>query len=164
MELGCKRRFEYVKVVPLYRYSSGLRVRALFLDDHVMMRPTIVTLPSLPPFTYLLSCPSSLVGIKRLFQIPSSLFSQIILTDISVPSLHLFSCKTEPPHKPCVNRLFTGFDPRPSIKNIDQHEATSHCSLSYITVKFERKPPSIKPTTTSPSPSPWESFWKQEMQ
>ena len=31
VELRCKRRFEYVKVVPLSRYSTGLR--ALFRDD-----------------------------------------------------------------------------------------------------------------------------------
>ena len=33
VELRCKRRFEHVKVVPLSRYSTGLR--ALFRDDQV---------------------------------------------------------------------------------------------------------------------------------
>ena len=33
VELGCKSRFEHVKVVPLSRYSTGLR--ALFRDDQV---------------------------------------------------------------------------------------------------------------------------------
>ena len=60
VELRCKRRFEYNKVVPLSRYSNGLR--ALFRDDHVVMQPTMITLPTLPSF------PSSLFGLKRLFQ------------------------------------------------------------------------------------------------
>ena len=39
--------FEYVKAVPLSRYSTGLR--ALFRDDQMVMQITMITLPSLPP-------------------------------------------------------------------------------------------------------------------
>ena len=45
VEPRCKRRFEYVKVVPLSRYSTVLR--ALFHDDQVVMQPTMITLPTL---------------------------------------------------------------------------------------------------------------------
>ena len=44
----CKRRFEYVKVVPLSRYSTVQR--ALLRDDQVVMQPTMITFPSLPSF------------------------------------------------------------------------------------------------------------------
>ena len=63
MELRCKRRFEYVKVVPLSRYSSG--PRALFRDDQVMMQATMITLPvlpTLPTFPSLLLLPLSLAS------------------------------------------------------------------------------------------------------
>ena len=72
VEPRCKRRFECVKVVPLSRYSTGLR--ALFRDDQVVMQPTMITLPSLLSFpcsSSLLSFPcssSSLFGLKRPFQ------------------------------------------------------------------------------------------------
>ena len=52
MELRCKRRVEYVKVVPLSRYSTGLR--AFFRDYQVVMQPTMITLPTLPTFPSLL--------------------------------------------------------------------------------------------------------------
>ena len=91
VELRCKRRFEYVKVVPLSRYSTGLR--ALFRDDQVVMQPTMITLPTatLPPLLFSPSS-SSLFGLKRPFQtIPFSFLSQVIFTDTSVPPLHLFA-------------------------------------------------------------------------
>ena len=46
MELRCKRRFEYVQVVPFSPYSTGLR--ALFRYYQVVMQPTMITLPSFP--------------------------------------------------------------------------------------------------------------------
>ena len=45
VEPRCQRRFEYVTVVPLSRYSTVLR--ALFRDNQVMMQPTMITLPTL---------------------------------------------------------------------------------------------------------------------
>ena len=47
VERKCKGIFEYVKVVPLSRYSTGLR--PLFRDDQVVMQPAMITLPT-PPF------------------------------------------------------------------------------------------------------------------
>ena len=58
VEPKCKRRFEYVKVVPLSRYSTGLQ--ALFRDNQVVMQPTLITLPSLPSSS---SSSSSLFGL-----------------------------------------------------------------------------------------------------
>ena len=69
MELSCKRRFEYVKVVPLSRYLTGLR--ALFRDDQVVMQPTMITIPSLPSLpafpSLLLSLASSALSKLSLF-------------------------------------------------------------------------------------------------
>ena len=64
LEPRCKRTFEYVKLVPLSRYSTGLR--ALFRVDQVVMQPTMITLPlprSFPSF----SSSSSLFGLNRPF-------------------------------------------------------------------------------------------------
>ena len=47
-----KCRFDYVKVVPISRCSTGLRV--LFRDDQVVMQSTMITLPTLPTFSSLL--------------------------------------------------------------------------------------------------------------
>ena len=56
---------EYVEVVSLSRYSTGLR--ALFRHDQVVMHPTMITLPSLHYFAALFfSFP--LFGLKRPFQ------------------------------------------------------------------------------------------------
>ena len=69
VELRCKRRFEHVKVVPLSRYSDGLR--ALFRDDRVVMQPTMtIFLLSLLSLLFLLSflSSSSLFGLKLPFQ------------------------------------------------------------------------------------------------
>ena len=124
VELRCKRRFNCVKVVPLSRYSTGLR--ALFRDDQVVMQPTMITLPSLPTF------PSSSLLFLSLWpqapfpNYPFSFSSQVILTDTSVRPLHLFAKKTEPPHNHCVYRLFKGYEPAKVDINIDQHQATSH--------------------------------------
>ena len=67
VEHRCKRRIEFVKVVPSPRYSDGLR--ALFRDDQVVMQPTRITLPTLPSLPYLpsflSSAYSSLFGLKR---------------------------------------------------------------------------------------------------
>ena len=72
MELGCKRRSEYVKVVlPLSRCSTGLR--ALFRDDQVVMQPTMVTLHSLP------SLPSLLLLLLLLLSLASSALSKLSL-------------------------------------------------------------------------------------
>ena len=60
MALRCKRIFEYVKVVPLSWYSTGLR--ALFRDDQVVMQPTMITLPTPPIFPSLLLLPLSLAS------------------------------------------------------------------------------------------------------
>ena len=89
VELKCKRRFEYVEVVPLFRYSTGLR--ALFRDDHVMMHPAMVTFPSLPTLLFLLPLPLSLASSALSKLSPFSFLSQVILTDISVPPLRLFA-------------------------------------------------------------------------
>ena len=64
VEPKCKRRFEYVKVVPLSRYSTVLR--ALFRDDQVVMQPTMITLPFFPSFPAFFSS-SSLFDLKRPF-------------------------------------------------------------------------------------------------
>ena len=69
MELRCKRRFEYVKVVPLSRYST--RLWALFRDDQLVLQPTMITLPTLPTlptslfFFFFLSLASS--ALSKLF-------------------------------------------------------------------------------------------------
>ena len=66
--LNVKRRFEYVIVVPLSRYSTGLR--ALFRDDRVVLQPTMITLPTLPTFFSLLlplCLPSSALSKLSLF-------------------------------------------------------------------------------------------------
>ena len=93
VEPKCKRRFEYVKVVPLSRCSTVLR--ALFRDDQVVMQPTMITLPSSPAFSSSSpssssSSSSSLFGLKRPFQ-NISFLSQVILTGTSVPPLHFFA-------------------------------------------------------------------------
>ena len=106
MEPRCKRRFEYVKVVPLSRYSTVLR--ALFRDDQVVMQPTMITLPSLFFFFFFFS----LWPQAPFPNDPFSFLSQVILSDTWVPPLHLFAYKTEPPHTHCVHRLFTGYEPR----------------------------------------------------
>ena len=82
VEPRCKRRFEHVEVVPLSRYFTGLR--ALFRDDHLAMQPTMITLPS-----FLSS--SSLWPQAPFPKYPFSFLSQVILTDTSVPPLHLFT-------------------------------------------------------------------------
>ena len=59
----------WVKVVPLSRYSTGLR--ALFRDDQVVMQPAMILLPSLPSLPAppsLSSSSTSLFGLKRPFQ------------------------------------------------------------------------------------------------
>ena len=66
MELRFKRSFEYVKVIPLSRCSTG--PRALFHDDQVVMKPTIITLIFLPTFPYFL-----------LLSLASSAFSKLCL-------------------------------------------------------------------------------------
>ena len=102
LEPRCKRRFEYVKVVPLSRYSTGLR--ALFRDDQVVMEPTTITLPFLPSF------PSpSLFGLKRLFQTILFLsyhkwFSQTLRCHLCISSHRRQSLHT---FNHCVHRLFT---------------------------------------------------------
>ena len=60
------RRFEYVKVAPLFRYSTVLW--ALFRDDQVVMQPTMITLPTLPILLLSLLSSSSLFRLKRPFQ------------------------------------------------------------------------------------------------
>ena len=65
-EPRCKRRFEYVKVFTLSRYSAVLR--ALFLDDQVVMQPTMISLPTLLLFLLSLLPSSSLFGLKRPFK------------------------------------------------------------------------------------------------
>ena len=87
VELRCKRTFEYVKVVPLSRYSTVLR--ALFRDDQVVMQPTMITLPTLPSFPAFFFF--SLWPQAPFPNYPFSFLSQVILTDTSVPPLHLFA-------------------------------------------------------------------------
>ena len=67
VELRYKRRFDYVKVVPLSRYSTGLRT--LFRDDQVVMQPTMTTLPCLFSLLFLLPFPLSLASnaLSKLF-------------------------------------------------------------------------------------------------
>ena len=89
VEPRCKRRFEYVKAVPLSRYSTVLR--ALFRDDQVVMQPTMITLPSLPSF------PAFFFSFSLWPQAPFpnyhfSFLSQVILTDTfraTSSSLHI---------------------------------------------------------------------------
>ena len=115
VELRCKRRFEYVKVVALSRYSTGLR--ALFRDDQVVMQPTMITPPSLPTF------PSSTFFFLSLWPqapypiYPFSFLSQVILTDTSVPPLHLFAKKAEPLHNQGLYRHHNQIE-QISISNI----------------------------------------------
>ena len=71
VELRCKRRFEYVKVVPLSRYSTGLR--ALFRDDQVVMQPTMITLPTFPSLVPLSLALSALSKLSLFFHITSDL-------------------------------------------------------------------------------------------
>ena len=75
VELRFKRVFEHVKVVPLSRYSTGLR--ALLRGDQVVMQPTIITLPTLPTFPSLLLplslASSALSKLSLLFFITSDL-------------------------------------------------------------------------------------------
>ena len=107
VEVKCKRRLEYVKVVPFSRCSTGLQ--ALFRDDQVAIQPTMITLPSvfcsLGSLSFLSS--SSLFGLKCPFQnIIFSFLSQEMLTNTSVPPLHLFALKIEPPHTLCSHAIF----------------------------------------------------------
>ena len=48
VELRYTRRFEYVKVVLLSRYCTGLW--ASFRDDRVVMQLTVISVPTLPTF------------------------------------------------------------------------------------------------------------------
>ena len=85
VEPRCKRKFEYVKVVPLSRYSTG--IWAWFRDDQVAMQPTMITLHSLSAFPS-----SSSLWLEAPFpNYPVSFLSQATLTDTSVPPLHLFT-------------------------------------------------------------------------
>ena len=77
VEPRCNRRFEYVEVVPLPRYSTG--PRALFRDDQVVMQPTMITLPSLPTF------PSSLL---LLLSLASSVLSKLSLSFLITSDLN----------------------------------------------------------------------------
>ena len=93
MDLRYKRRFEYVKVISLSRYSTGLR--ALFLGDQMVMQPTMTTFPTLPTFPLLLFF-FSFFFFSLWPQAPFASYSiyflsQVILTETSVPPLHLFA-------------------------------------------------------------------------
>ena len=113
VELRCKRRFEYVKVVPLSQYSTGLR--ALFRGDQVMMQPTMITLPSLPSF------PSLLLPFSLWPQAPFPNFSIFFLITsdhnrhigATSASLRIEDGLHTTIH--CVHRLFTGFEPRGQV-------------------------------------------------
>ena len=120
VESRCKRRSEYVEVVPLFWYSTGLR--ALFRDDQVVMQPTMITsFSSFFPFFFFSFWPQAPFP-----NYPFHFLSQAILTDTSVPPLHIFAYKKEPSHHHCVHRLFTGYEPSTFDINIDRHQATSH--------------------------------------
>ena len=65
VEPRCKRRFKYVTVVPLSRYSTVLP--ALFRDDQVVMQPTMITLLLFLLSLLLLSLASSALSKLSLF-------------------------------------------------------------------------------------------------
>ena len=97
VEPRCRRRFEYVKVVPLSRYSTVLR--ALFRDDQVVMQPTMIAFPSFPAFP----SSSSLFGLKRRHHLcisshrRQSLHITIVFTGYSQPPRHEYGSVTPPP-------------------------------------------------------------------
>ena len=81
VEPRCKRRFQYVKVVPLSRYYTVLR--ALLRDDQVVMQPTMITLPTLPNLPFF---PAFFFFFSLWPQSPFpnnhfSILSQVMLTD-----------------------------------------------------------------------------------
>ena len=114
-----------VRVVPLSRYSTGLR--ALFRDDQATVQPTMFILISLPSLSSLPSLLSfRFLALWLQAPIPNYPFSfvlQVILADTSVP--HLSASQrienSEPPHNRCVHRLFTGYEPPIFDINIGRH-------------------------------------------
>ena len=101
-ELRCKRRFEYMKVVPFSRCITALRIS--LRDYQVAIQSTMITLPSLschsPSFPFPLFLASSA---------PSKLHVVFLITsDLSrhsVPPRHLLEYDIKLPHTRCVHRL-----------------------------------------------------------
>ena len=153
MELRCKRRFEYVQVVHLSRYSTELR--ALFRDDQVVIQPTIITIPSLP-FSFLSY--SSLFSLKRPFQTIPFLSHHELSQQTLRCHLCIFSDRRQSPHNHCVHRLWAfdvRFKHRSAISDISVQFVVSYRGVWQETFS--------KPTTAlaSASTSPWESPRKQ---
>ena len=135
VEPRCKRRFEYVKVVPLSRNSTGLRHCSVMIKWWCN-----------PPWSLSLLSLLSLLLLLLLLLLPSSALSKLypfffrITRDLNrhfgatSASLRIEGrASKQPLCSQALHRLWAStFD-----ININRNQATSHWSLSHLTGKFE---------------------------